>query len=99
MFCYKCGKQLPDGAKFCKYCGTSLGEVKKNNVPEGKVHEPVQSSGPVYEKTEIISESSDDGTQMLVPGSEQMPATEILDTGTNKDMTPSIVPVYKNEEL
>lgn len=23
MFCMNCGKQLPDGAKFCKYCGTS----------------------------------------------------------------------------
>ena len=22
MFCMNCGKQLPDGAKFCRYCGT-----------------------------------------------------------------------------
>lgn len=27
MFCMKCGKQLPDGAQFCMYCGTKLGQV------------------------------------------------------------------------
>ena len=25
MFCMNCGKVLPDGAKFCMYCGTPLG--------------------------------------------------------------------------
>lgn len=25
MFCMNCGKALPDGAKFCMYCGTPLG--------------------------------------------------------------------------
>jgi len=24
MFCAQCGKQLPDGAKFCPVCGTNL---------------------------------------------------------------------------
>ncbi|MEZ3488333.1 MAG: zinc-ribbon domain-containing protein [Lachnospiraceae bacterium] len=24
MFCFKCGKQLPDDAKFCSYCGYSI---------------------------------------------------------------------------
>lgn len=27
MFCMKCGKQLPDEAVFCMYCGTKLGEM------------------------------------------------------------------------
>lgn len=27
MFCMNCGQQLPDGAKFCMQCGTSLGAV------------------------------------------------------------------------
>ncbi|MBQ3384772.1 MAG: zinc-ribbon domain-containing protein [Erysipelotrichaceae bacterium] len=26
MYCYKCGKKIPDEAKFCPYCGA---EVKK----------------------------------------------------------------------
>lgn len=24
MFCPKCGKDLPDNSKFCKYCGSQL---------------------------------------------------------------------------
>ncbi|MCR5503089.1 MAG: zinc-ribbon domain-containing protein [Lachnospiraceae bacterium] len=28
MFCYRCGKQIPDNVKFCIYCGTNL-EGKK----------------------------------------------------------------------
>lgn len=24
MFCYKCGSELPDEAKFCQKCGTKL---------------------------------------------------------------------------
>ncbi|MCC9260912.1 MAG: zinc ribbon domain-containing protein, partial [Methanobrevibacter woesei] len=27
MFCPKCGKKIPDDAKFCKFCGN---EIKKN---------------------------------------------------------------------
>ena len=30
MFCPKCGKEIPDGAKFCKFCGN---EIKKNRGP------------------------------------------------------------------
>ncbi len=24
MFCSKCGKQIPDGSKFCQHCGTNM---------------------------------------------------------------------------
>lgn len=35
MFCPKCGKEIPDGAKFCKFCGN---EIKKNRGPiKGRV--------------------------------------------------------------
>lgn len=33
MFCPNCGKDIPDSAKFCKYCGTQL---NKNNESEKK---------------------------------------------------------------
>ena len=23
MYCFKCGKSIPDGARFCQYCGSS----------------------------------------------------------------------------
>jgi hypothetical protein len=35
MFCPNCGKQIPDGSKFCPYCGASL-EGKAVNSPKSK---------------------------------------------------------------
>ena len=42
-FCMNCGKQLPDGAKFCSSCGTATGEVKsetaqRKTVYDGELH-------------------------------------------------------------
>jgi len=28
MFCFNCGKELPNEARFCAYCGTNLSQVK-----------------------------------------------------------------------
>ena len=30
MFCSSCGKQIPDGSRFCEYCGNPVG----GNVPQ-----------------------------------------------------------------
>lgn len=32
MICKICNKENPEGSKFCKYCGASLEETKKDNV-------------------------------------------------------------------
>ena len=32
MFCQKCGKELPEGAKFCNYCGEVQKEVSSGNA-------------------------------------------------------------------
>lgn len=42
-FCMNCGKQLPDGAKFCSDCGTPSGKVNVENpqrktVYDGELH-------------------------------------------------------------
>ena len=34
MFCPNCGRQIPDGSKFCPYCGISLEE--RVSVPKAK---------------------------------------------------------------
>lgn len=43
-FCMNCGKELPDGAKFCLECGTKLGDINAEQITqrettyEGKIH-------------------------------------------------------------
>lgn len=42
-FCMNCGKELPEGAKFCLECGTSVGtlekiEEKRKTVYDGEIH-------------------------------------------------------------
>jgi len=34
MFCIRCGKQIPDGAKFCPYCGYNLSGSLSYNQPQ-----------------------------------------------------------------
>ncbi len=36
MFCMNCGKQLPDGAKFCKFCGTPQGAVSPTGTAQAE---------------------------------------------------------------
>lgn len=61
MFCYKCGKELPDYAKFCNICGANLAAI--NSIP----NEPEKNSIPAEtepmkvdeEKTEILVDNVD----------------------------------------
>ena len=32
MFCYKCGKEIPDDASFCSACGTRIGGTEKEGL-------------------------------------------------------------------
>ena len=40
MFCQKCGKEIKDGSKFCKYCGAELKieNPKKPNTSDGNTN-------------------------------------------------------------
>ena len=31
MFCFNCGKQLPEEARFCAYCGINLSQLQNND--------------------------------------------------------------------
>ena len=37
MYCPKCGKENPDGARFCMYCGADLSEYKVEISPKIEV--------------------------------------------------------------
>lgn len=34
MYCYKCGKQIPDDSAFCSYCGAAINQPT-TEVPQG----------------------------------------------------------------
>lgn len=34
MYCYKCGKQIPDDSAFCSYCGAAIAQPT-TEVPQG----------------------------------------------------------------
>ena len=49
MFCFQCGKELPDGAKFCPSCGANQESVTNQAAPvqaeETKVESQPQPAG------------------------------------------------------
>lgn len=46
MFCQKCGKEIPDQAKFCNYCGAQVTIAQTQTAPQ----QPVQQSDPPRKK-------------------------------------------------
>jgi uncharacterized membrane protein YvbJ len=51
MFCYKCGKQLPDDAMFCSSCGTTV-QVDALMQPEKEAAKSVTPIEPVAAQIE-----------------------------------------------
>ncbi len=47
MFCQKCGKQIPDGAVFCNFCGGQQGVVAPSAQPQAPGYPP-QGPPPGY---------------------------------------------------
>ncbi len=45
MFCYKCGKELPNGTKFCVGCGAPQEPTPATpDMPEGTVEQAFQAA-------------------------------------------------------
>ena len=71
MFCYNCGKELPENAVFCPFCGTQVGvqvntvinDIQENepeveNLPEPAPagETPVPDEEPVLEPESVMEE-------------------------------------------
>ena len=46
MFCPKCGQELPDGSKFCPWCGAASTSVANGSQPKAADPAPVQTPAP-----------------------------------------------------
>lgn len=46
MFCPKCGQELPDGSKFCPWCGAASTSVANGFQPKAADPAPVQTPAP-----------------------------------------------------
>jgi hypothetical protein len=59
-FCMNCGKQLPDGAKFCDGCGTAIGQVSNQHNRqfeyEGTIHK-CPNCGDIIDAFESVCEA------------------------------------------
>ena len=55
MFCHKCGKNIPDEAKFCRFCGASTGcatNYAGSQTGYTRSAEPVQNKKKPYDNGE-----------------------------------------------
>lgn len=48
MFCYKCGTQLPDDARFCVKCGTMVQVPVGGAQPQASAPQPQYTAAPAY---------------------------------------------------
>lgn len=48
MYCDKCGKEIKDDVKFCRYCG-ALMEAQSSNHPEGGHRKAKMSEAEAYD--------------------------------------------------
>lgn len=93
MFCKNCGKQLPDGAKFCGSCGTPTGVAQP--VEAAPTEPPV---APVAEAPVApVAETS----VAEVPAKEAAPKTDIMQTVKErlKELADSVKPYILKYKL
>lgn len=59
MFCFKCGKALPDDARFCTVCGAAMAEPALAPAEAPAAAEPVAEPVAASEVTETVAETSE----------------------------------------
>ena len=56
MFCPKCGKDLPDNSKFCKYCGSQIkNKGTLSHVPASAGDDEKSKNGSVLKLSNFFS--------------------------------------------
>lgn len=72
MFCIKCGKQIPEGVKFCPYCGNAM-SVAPAETPAPPVEETVTYTAPAEAPVAVAEPETVGVIPDLIPR-EEIPA-------------------------
>lgn len=70
MFCSKCGKQIPDGARFCQGCGRPVNiaqPMPQSEQPAGTAQYIPQSEQPTGTAQSMIQSEQPAGTAQPMP--------------------------------
>lgn len=91
MFCYKCGKQLPDNAVFCNKCGTKLYKGTANEQSDSLAETKDQAVAAATAEAEnpLMSEITNTKTDVT---------KESLENNVSSSVTPHSVAVPQFEE-
>lgn len=64
MFCYNCGEENPDEAKYCKNCGALL--KKEETVKKVEIVEAPRQQQNTYQQTNSSTSSSNNGSNSWI---------------------------------
>lgn len=88
MECIKCGKQLKDGANFCRFCGTQVKVIEEEKKEE--IVEPTSSNLIAEEKVENNNVIEDEKKDAIEIRSEEKVMDEVTPASTNIDSSKKI---------
>lgn len=92
MFCYNCGKELPENAVFCPFCGTQVGVQVNTVINDIQENEPVaEEVTPVQESEPAWETPAQDEEPVLEPEpvTEEQPIGE--DTEPEREIAPNTI--------
>lgn len=85
MFCFKCGKQLPDNALFCNYCGTKIPQKATETPP------PIVQNETVENKSTFASNETAEEKQAEQPQNTYSPVNVVATQSTQQTYsTPAV---------
>ena len=106
MFCWKCGKELSETARFCSNCGTPVRKIEQSNddqptaAPENQSHitEDTITGTQVTAPVEVSSGTQTAASEEVSPGT-QTAASEEVSSGTQITSSEEIPPAAPVQNL
>lgn len=78
MYCHQCGKEIPDGAKFCNFCGEPMPQAPRHARPDPQPEELYSFSDPSMADADPYPlDYSDDRTRVFDPVRDEIDETKV----------------------